>query len=90
MMSALNLERDSKLTTDLHRDAGAAEHSKRTQVKDVQSPTKNVRLSNGPAVGMWTPDKGIKFANTGGLSERKAATQPQDTRWHPSKGMKFS
>ena len=90
MMSVLSLKQNPIATRDPHNDKNSAMPSKKYEAEGVPSAAKDVKRSNGPIMGMWAPEMGIKFADAGFSSERAKADHSQDARWNPSKGMRFS
>ena len=90
MMSNLNLRPEAVGLKGSRSDEEADTTSREQQGKDVSSRSNDVRIFHGPAVGMWTPEMGIKFTNMKTSSEKATSQKTKDTTWNPSKGMKFN
>ena len=89
-MSNLNLRQESVAVQGSRSDHKADIDSRDEQSKEVISRTNEAGISSGPILGMWTPEMGIKFADTKPESEKMTTKKAKDATWNSSKGMKFN
>lgn len=90
MMSNLSLRQESAALQESQNNDDADKGPREQETEDIFSGSGKVRVFKGPTLGMWTPEKGIKFADKKTSSEKMTAEKAKDTTWNPSKGMRFN
>jgi programmed cell death 6-interacting protein len=99
-MSALNLDTAASLHHQKQKQQAqsrqaTAQSGQASKQVPLAAPQPTRAPSASQATGMWAPEMGIKFGGAGGPAKEPGtngseAGTTKESKWDPSKGLKFS